>query len=235
MRRSVKAEGLAALYRQWGRYSESEPLAREALSIREVTNGPDSLEVANVLNVLADSLSAQGGMQEAEPMLVRALNIRRAKLPPDHPDIATCRNSLGAVYELVGRIEDAEKAYKQALSLREKLDPANLDLATTRASLGALYKGQQRYAEAEPLLRSALASREAGLGHRHPDVIVTLSLLGDLYRLLGRPDDAKKYFDRVLELRKDVIRQIPILYGTDRSKVGSPHLTYNGERAQTLS
>lgn len=226
---------LAGLYRQWGRYSEAEPFARDALSIREKADGTTSLEVARALNVLAESLRGQGRLEEAEISIDRALTIRRAQLTAKHPDIATSLNSLAGVYELQGRTANAEKTYKQALSLRVALGPAHLDLATTRASLGALYKSQQRYADAEPLLKEALAARQAALGSRHPDVITALAFLGDLYRQLGRPAEAKKYFDRVLELRKDVLRQITVLYGTDRQMNSAAPLAYGGERANALS
>jgi esterase/lipase superfamily enzyme/Tfp pilus assembly protein PilF len=226
---------LAALYRQWGRFSEAETPARQALSTYKQASGPESLQVARALNVLAESLRGQGRVEEAQPVVLEGLRIRRAKLGASHPDVAASLNSAAGIYEQLGRVADAEKTYKQALALRQKLGPRNLNLATTRANLGALYKGQQRYSEAEPLLRAALAAREEGLGLRHPDVVTTLSLLGDLYRLRGQHDEAKRYFDRVLELRKDVIRQIPVLYGTDRERKRGSRLGYSGERAGSLS
>ena len=226
---------LAGLYRQWSRYSEAESFAREALVIREKADGESSLEVARALNVLAESLRGQGRLNDAKTTIDRALAIRRAKLAATHPAIATSLNSLAGIYELQGRTASAEMAYKQALSLRVALGNTHLDLASTRAGLGGLYKSQRRYADAEPLLKSALAARQSGLGSRHPDVIATLSVLGDLYRQWGKPAEAKKYFDRVLELRKDAIRQIPVIYGTDRKRNGINTQAYGGERAHALS
>jgi esterase/lipase superfamily enzyme len=214
---------LAGLYRDMGRPAEAEPLARKALALREKLFGRDHPVVASSMNVLAEIQRVRGHSDEAEELLNSALAIRKKAFGADNLRVATNLNSLGAVYESQGKLSAAEKAYKAALAIRERQlkprFPFHPDLATSQANLGALYKAQMRYSEAEPLLRSALAIREKTLGPAHPDYLKTLMLLGDLLRAQGRQGDADPLFDRAQSIRRTAIRQVNVLFGTNRKQV----------------
>jgi tetratricopeptide (TPR) repeat protein len=63
---------LAALYRQQGRYGDTELLIKRSLSIREKALGPDHADVAQSLNNLALLYESQGRYADAEPLYKRA-------------------------------------------------------------------------------------------------------------------------------------------------------------------
>ena len=64
---------MASLYKEEGRYADTEPLYKRSLAIREKVLGPDHPDVAQSLNNLADLYSAQGRDSDAEPLRKRAL------------------------------------------------------------------------------------------------------------------------------------------------------------------
>jgi esterase/lipase superfamily enzyme/Tfp pilus assembly protein PilF len=228
---------LAALYEVQRQYAQAEPLYKRALAINEKALGPEHPTVGINLNNLAKTYLAQGRYVEAEPLMMRALGIGEKALGPEHPNFANSLSTLAALYEKQGRAQDAERSYRRALGIQEKvLGPDHPGLASTRANLGALYKSQGRYEEAEPLLRSVLDIREKAFGPDHRFVASSLTQLGELYRLQGHPDEAEMLFRRALAIRKAEIREVPVLFGTDRKqdKAGKS-VAFNGERAETLS
>ena len=54
-----------------------------------------------------------------------------------------------------------------------------------------LYDAQGKYAEAEPLYKRSLKIWEKALGPEHPDVATSLSNLAELYRQIGKEDEAE--------------------------------------------
>jgi len=78
---------LAALRKEQGRYSESEPLLQRALAIREEALGPQHPDVASTLNNLGMLLQKQGNYAAAEPLFQRALAIWETGLGLEHPNV----------------------------------------------------------------------------------------------------------------------------------------------------
>jgi Tetratricopeptide repeat len=71
-----------------GRYSEAVPLALRLLGLRENALGPDHVDVAASLNILAELYRVQGNLAAAEPLFKRSLAIREKALGPNHVDFA---------------------------------------------------------------------------------------------------------------------------------------------------
>ena len=53
-------------------------------------------------------------------------------------------------------------------------------------NLGSLYKQQGKYTEAEELYIKALAARRRQLGDDHPDTLISIYNLADLYQQQGK-------------------------------------------------
>ncbi len=193
------------LYRQQ-RYTEAEPLAREALALRRATLGAEHADVAAALYTLADISSAQRRFPEAETLHRQALAIREKIFGPEHPDVAQSLDTLAELYRILGRYADAEPLFERSLTIREKvLDPEHPDLATGFNNLGALYDNQGRFAEAEPLYKRSLAIRESGLGPEHPDVAQSLNNLAFFYTNHGRYADAEPLYRRSLTIFENAL------------------------------
>jgi tetratricopeptide (TPR) repeat protein len=76
------------------------------------------------------------------------------------------------------------------------------DVATSLNNLAQLHMARSRYLEAAPLLERSLAIQEKALGAEHAVLGRTLTLLGEVYRHLGRED---ALFE--VEARKRLLRE----------------------------
>ncbi len=111
------AEGLVklgAVYRAQGKYSSVEPLLRRALTIYESEDPDlqDPLELASMLETLADFLRAHGKYGPAEPLFQRALAKRESVLGPEHPSIGPNLFNLALLYHAEGKYNLAEPLWR---------------------------------------------------------------------------------------------------------------------------
>ena len=90
-------QNLLSLYKEMGRYDESEPLQLRALKIREQNLPADDIDIAASLNNLGNLYNELGRYSECEPLYKRTLKIvEEAKLGPNHPMVATVLNNPSA-------------------------------------------------------------------------------------------------------------------------------------------
>ena len=75
-------------------HSEAERWKRNALTINERAHGPDSTQVAMLLNNRAQTIQATNPPAEAEPLMRRALAIFRTSLGDEHPSTLTVQRNL---------------------------------------------------------------------------------------------------------------------------------------------
>jgi tetratricopeptide (TPR) repeat protein len=199
----------AMLLAQTGKVSEAETFLNERRA-----RLPDS---AGVLAALAEVKSIQGNSGAAQELAQQALkknpdyrpammtlardHYRKRRLDlalytltaildgygPENPardkNNAAAMLLRGLIYKEQGRRRDAFSQFKRAVELRPDLVEARLNLAKYMLEAG-------NAAEAAPMLEGALRY-DAGNVFAHLD-------LGDAYRLLGRPNEAKQHLDWVL-------------------------------------
>jgi tetratricopeptide (TPR) repeat protein len=183
-----------------GLYSDATRDLSEALTLSEKALGPDAIELAPILNNLADAFHDQGRYPEAEPLHERALKIKE-KVGAEDESLSTTLNNLAALYRDQGHYSKAERLYKRALAIREKvLGQEDPRVAHTLAGLANLYQVQGRFKEAEPLHERANAILEKLLGPRNPDLAIGLSDLATLYVRERRLPEAEPLFKRALEI-----------------------------------
>jgi len=60
-----------------------------------------------------------------------------------------------------------------------------------------IYKTRGKYAQVEPLYKEALAIREKTPGPDHSDVVHVLENMVELYKAMGKDDEAKKLTARI--------------------------------------
>jgi len=85
-----------------GRLAEATDLARRVLPAIEAEHGPDSIEVARVLDVLVGSVWRQYGAIEQEILGLarRAVAIKEKVQGPDHPGLASTLTDLASLLRL---------------------------------------------------------------------------------------------------------------------------------------
>jgi CHAT domain-containing protein/Flp pilus assembly protein TadD len=203
---ALSLNNLAGLYESQGRYSEAEPLFRQALEMRKRLLGNEHPAVALSLNNLAGLYESQGRYSEAEPLYRQTLEMNQRLLEQEHPLVAKSLNNLAALYQIQGRYSEAEPLYRQTLEIRQRLlGNEHPDVALSLNNLAALYYSQGRYNEAEPLYRQALEMNQRLLGNKHPLVATTLNNLALLYERQGRYSEAEPLYRQALEMRQGLL------------------------------
>jgi tetratricopeptide (TPR) repeat protein/CHAT domain-containing protein len=192
---------LAVVYRAQGKYTQAEPLLRQAVGIWHLTQENSYPFLAIGLENLAEICRERGEYAQAEACYQQALAIRRTVLGATHPDIAKTLGNLAALYDTMGNYAQAEMLYQQALDIRRKtLGEAHPSVATCIGNLAALYYAIGNYAQAELFYQQALAIQRVALGEGHPDIAANLNNLAVLYKSTGNYIRAELFYRQALAL-----------------------------------
>jgi tetratricopeptide (TPR) repeat protein len=112
----------AVSFRSQGRYTDAEPLFRQALDITEHAKGAEHLDVAIILNNLGELYYVQGRYAEAEPLYQRALAIKENVLGPDDLGLATTLENYAALLARTSREDQATTLAARAKLIRARHD-----------------------------------------------------------------------------------------------------------------
>jgi tetratricopeptide (TPR) repeat protein len=190
---------LGLLLMNIGRYTEAEPIVREALTTAERVLESDHPDTLAFLNNLATLYTDQGRYPEAEPLYRRALDVTERVFGKENPGALVLVNNLANLYEHQGRYAEAEPLCRRALETSERVlgseHPDTLDMIQ---NLAALYKGQRRYEEAEQLYRRSLDGMRRLLGEDHPLTLIAFNNLASLYQDQGRYGEAETLYRTAL-------------------------------------
>jgi len=105
--RSFPKAGMAGVLRQLGRYSESEPLLREALAIREESFAPGHRLILETQSSLGATLVSNGEYAEAEALLLSAYEGFLDSRGKDYSGTRTAAKWLADLYEQIGDTTNA--------------------------------------------------------------------------------------------------------------------------------
>jgi len=130
-----------------GRYAEAEAQARPLLAASEFAHGADSLQAAEVLELLVEALWRGGKAEDPESRALaeRALAIQEKALGPDHADVSPSLNNLAILLYLRGDYAGAKPLYERALAIDEKaLGPNHADIVPSLNNLAVLLQTTRR-------------------------------------------------------------------------------------------
>ena len=201
-RASRMLDRTASYLEQRGRYSEAEPIFREALAMRRALHGDDHPNVAAALNNLGLLLRNMGRYDEATAALEEAVAIDGWLPEADDLDVAAHLDNLGGVHLALRRYAEAETGFRRALELREKrLGPDHPDVSIHLNNLALALGEQGAFGEALELRERDLRVKRATLGEGHPEYATSLVNLGTLYVRAGRLDEAAGPLEEAMRLR----------------------------------
>jgi serine/threonine-protein kinase len=194
-------------YGRLGDFDKARSLLADALETLRQVQGPESLDVAQVLNDMASVARNVGDYEGAEEMNREALGIRRKLLGDEHSKVTGSLHNLALVLEVRGRYEEAEALFRQALATDRKIHGGDFfrDVSFDLHSLGELLAKRGRRDEAEDLFLQALAIRRKVLGEMHPSTGSTLRELAKTELAGGDLTSAETHLDEALDLHRRVL------------------------------
>lgn len=120
--------------------------------------------------------------------------------------LANVYYNLGIFYNDFNKFNDAEKAYRNALDIYNRLVDSNfgsylLYAAVTQNKLGILYWDMGKMEKAEEMFKTAFTTYKVLINDTHlSDILITQIYLEMTLQDLGRPEEADKYFNEILEI-----------------------------------
>ena len=193
---------LAGLYKNMGRYLESEKAHEEAMVIIK-NQGINTLNYSNSLYNFALLYSAIGNYRQAENMFKESLNIIKTIIGENNSSYATGLNGLANLYADIGMFTEAEVLYKKQIEIiKNDLGENHPNYATGLANLGALFYQMGRYEQAEKIYLSVLEFDRKHFGEEHIESAGTLNYMGVLYRDMMRLEKSEECFIKSLEIHK---------------------------------
>jgi tetratricopeptide (TPR) repeat protein len=145
-----------------GRLDEAFDAACQALQAVERSDGPESIDAANLLNDLAEIEMERRNFSTALDLAQRARAIERIR---EHRFKTAVRSRiclktlelLGNLHQMLGDYAQAESEFIEALTLARRIfGNASWEAAAARNNLGALYNQLGRFSESLSLLCKAL-------------------------------------------------------------------------------
>ena len=254
---------LGALYNAIGNYTAAEQILRQTLEIRQRALGEQDRSVAESLDNLAQVYAKVGNYASAEDLYRRALEIYRISVGEVHPAVAITLHNFAALYTKMGKLAAAEPLYRQALDVyRATLGENHSYFLKARDDLAALHslltggfpsedverellqlhkkasqlREQSRFEEAIPLAEKQIdILRQAGGGEENPEYAISLSNLGDLYRLAGNYAKAEPLLQQALEIYSRTLSQDHPYFAASLDSLASLyHQTGDYARAEPL-
>ncbi len=184
-------DALAHLRYVQGRYQDSLELRREQHALARKRFGPESAEVAELLNSMGACEMQLEEFDAADRHLAGALALQRQRYGTDHTSIANTLGLTGSLRLRRGFPQEAERFQREALAIRMRvLGPEHPDIALSQDQLAFSLDRQNRRGEAREFYEQALALRRRALGPRHVEVADTLTNLATLAFRSGALDDA---------------------------------------------
>ena len=198
--RAIYLMSMGSLARTQGELDEARELQTTALALQQELTGPDHLSTAYTHNNLGTVLAQQGEVEQAQHHLERALAIRRRNLAPGHPVLSDTLANLGNLSAMQGEAELATRYYSEALTLRVEA------FGASSPRVGRLYYNMGFSAAVDGPTEAAAEYFERALeifetvAGAEPILAETLIQLGKVSEGLGRLDEARGHFERLLTM-----------------------------------
>lgn len=217
---AVVLDSLGTTEQDLANFVEAERLLTDALSQLRKAGEQGGGTAAVVKCHLGETYLEEGRYREAQSVLSQALGMLRNDEHADPESLAVAMLDLAVAIEHTQGLREAEALLRQSLTLLEAhRGPNHPVLAAALGPLAALLMRARRYDEALIHTERAwqILSRNPSVGE--PDRLNTMSSLGTLYSLTGRPREAELY-------AKLAVSRAEAIYGPDHPRLGYYLKTY---------
>jgi CHAT domain-containing protein/Tfp pilus assembly protein PilF len=175
-----------------------------------VADAQDNLQRLAAALEKASQLEKAGRTAEAFTANQTALDLARKVFGQDHTTCAAILMSLGNLKRAAGDYEAAEPFLKEGIQICKKQKDRELELEITLSLASSLVE-RGKHADALDLMTRVLAMSESLHGPSSSQTATVLGNLGDLYRALGRDEEAEKVTLRAIAVLEKIPAQASVL------------------------
>lgn len=165
---------------------------------------------AELMRIMASSMTAIGDLERSIPMLERVLELQEAGIPRDEIAISQTARNLAEAYRQRGELDKAENYMRRALEISTTaFGPDNSDVAYLMARLGViLFDTRVKAEEALDLEQRALAIMEANGDGETPGALDTRGNIGNALSMSGRYEEAEQMLRETVALSERLIGEM---------------------------
>ncbi len=183
------------------------PGLQRSIRILGSTLGPEHPRLVNLLISASRVHCEIGNYAAGEDHGQRALDIQEKHLGSKHPDISSTLDYLAYCQSSQGNFQRAEELLSRATDInREVFGAESRSVSTLLHNLAIIHLRQEEYDEAAELVKKSLDIMEA-VDPRHPQLAMSLSILGTVSNRRGDPELAAASFQRSLSISEELIRR----------------------------
>lgn len=202
----VSLNNLSVLYKDQGRYNESEKLLNNAILIISSEVEAEDPSLAILFNNKAMLLQSLGRYDESLEFMQSSIEISAESMGEKSANHQRLLTNLGVLYQLRGEYGKAEETFLEVISLKEKrLGKNHPDYAHMLTNLASLYVEMGKDEDVEELLKDAGKIYEKKFGTNHPSYAKNQSYLGNYYRYKGDYENAEPLLREALVIRSKVL------------------------------
>lgn len=171
--------------------------------------GTPHVNLARIYNNTGRIMAIRSRFDEALDDYDKALQLWTQIHGQQHPNLANAYGNSGLVYMEQGRYVEAAEVYRKALELRTRaLPPNHLEIAAIQINLGLLYLIQADLNRAEEYFEKALSVVQNATNVNKTNYLsVIYNNLGSVLSKKNEPAQARRYFERTLELELTIYRE----------------------------
>jgi len=182
-------------YMGLGEYFNAKKILEKSASIYEHFYGSEHIETSFALQVLAQNLIFLGQYEKAKEILLPAMKMQK-KYPINSTFLL---HILGWAYHCSGNYKEAQIYFEDTLNFRNKYYPENhVYIAYIEHSIALLHNDLGDYDKAKQLSEAAHQKIEKNNLPEEIETGFSWLALGQIYRGLGKYEDAKKIFGKAL-------------------------------------
>jgi esterase/lipase superfamily enzyme len=200
------------------RYRRAEQALKQAIEVYRRDPGPNALETAAAIHLLADVYDSLDDWPQAYLLARQAYDIRRSH-NPDSIETATSLELMAVIERAQKRPRDAEKTISDVLAIKRKATGENSpEYARALYVYAGLLFDRQEMRQALPAYRQVADILERHRGPYDNELMLGNAYLqlADVSRKLESFADAESYFSRAIEVRER-------LYGTNHTAVAAAY------------
>jgi eukaryotic-like serine/threonine-protein kinase len=197
---------LAQVHGALGLYQQAQPLAEQALRLRQAHLDPGDPSIALSRYHLGWNYFLRGDLSSATPLLREAVAGMEGASGPGRLELATSLSALGVVLQNQGEIAEARAMYERALAIHDEVSPqGSVAAAAASSDLAFLEYNQANYARAEQYYLRAIPITERLEGPEDDGLAITLSQLSGTYRDQGKSELAEPLMLRAVRIQEQVL------------------------------
>jgi tetratricopeptide (TPR) repeat protein len=213
---------LAEVYRNLGRYAESEQLLREAQQWLPQQRSP--LMQAETLENLGIVYELSGQSKRARSVLTEALSLLEQAEHADQDARARVSERLATSLQSLGEHEAAGALFERAWAARRSLAVNDPRRAESALRYGSWHWVAGRFEQAAEFYAMALATRRAEQPANLPELARTLDAVAAAKHAQGNLAAALPLYAESLELRRRVLGEKHRLTADSLSNIGALHV-----------